>query len=525
MVQYTEASDLLRSLEDWLEQYLPADAQERKPIKEDHETNLLKLGVGCDIAEEEKKELLLYFVETSSYHAALRHDKSIIVGRKGSGKSAIYIKLLDDLSAPDSHYIITLKPESDEILRDIETSDLFSSPASKRSFFFTVWKFVIYSNLIKCISDELTSGSIHHTYNKSELDLLEFYSENKEFIHLNFFGAISEISKRKSQSPEISSPAILDQLYRTYLSPLLKIVKTYFSSINAKYIKIIILADNLDKTWDPKHELDLQSEMIHTLLEIETKVHNDLTDKQGCSVDVKEIIFLRKDTFEYILKCVSEPDKLISSSHEIDWEKYPGLLRTLIDNRFRHILDLRADEETEKKAWKEFFEYGKKHPYDVIIEIITKRPRDLIYFVSKLFESAIDKNHNKVNKEDFDEAIVNYTKFINNNLIAETKTQFPEIVDILSRLQEHHGEKIEYSKFSKIVKSCGYNKSRLGQLVESLFEKGYMIGFDDKTGEPFTELDILKHKLKERRFFFIPNKVYVIAHAKYYNIKNKKTSF
>ena len=250
-------------------------------------------------------------------------------------------------------------------------------------------------------------------------------------------------------------------------------------------------------------------------------------DKDYSKVYLKEIIFLIKDIFDYIRKNANEPDKITTMSHEINWEDYPDLLKNLINNRFKHILNLGSYEEIEDKAWKAFFDFnhkGKKHPYEVIREIITNRPRDLIYFVSCLFESAINKEHERVNKEDLNYAITNYTKFLNSNLIAETKAEFPEIEDILAKLQEHHGKKIEYGKFCKIVRNFGYDLNQIGELVKTLFDKGYMIGFDENTDKPFSDLELLKNKLKEKRWFIFKNKVYVIAHAKYYYIRDKQFS-
>jgi hypothetical protein len=47
-----------------------------------------------------------------------------------------------------------------------------------------------------------------------------------------------------------------------------------------------------------------------------------------------------------------------------------------------------------------------------------------------------------------------------------------------------------------------------------------MLGFDTATNQPFSDVEILHKKLKGKRWFFFHNKVYVIAHAKYYSIKN-----
>lgn len=527
LIQYAEINDLVDAVVNWLDKRteVPAVVKEQKIIAEEHELNLIKLGVGCDIAEEEQRELLNYFVFTSSYNSALTRQKSLLIGRKGCGKSAIYIKLLDELSKDDLNFVISLRPESDELLEDVEMSELFHSDASKRSFFFTVWKSVIYSKLAEAISQKLVKKSqYYYQCSQSEDALKDFVEKNKSFIKLNFLGVVREISKSIRGTRKIETADILQDLYRNYLGPLVKTVNNYYESINAKYYKIVILADNLDKTWDSQHGLDVQAEMIFSLLQIENKIKEELTDRSGIHVDVKEIIFLRKDIFNYIRNHSVEPDKLAMMSHEINWEDYPELLKNLIENRFKYILGLTSDEDIKNKAWEEFFAFkskNKEHPYTKIENIVTRRPRDLIYFINRLFESAINNGHSKVEDKDLDYAINSYTNFLNTNLIAETKAEFPEIAEILTKLHRHRGEKLRYNKFSTIVKSFGYNSERVDSLTNTLFKNDYMIGFDEKTGKPFSDFEILKSKLKQKRLFFFPNIVYVIAHAKHYYIRNK----
>lgn len=529
LVQYTSSNNLTDSVMGWISKELGNSKVEAKvekvEKKEEHEFNLIKLGIGCEVAEREKDGLQNYFIETASYFAALNQKKSILVGRKGSGKSAIYIKIQQELAHDKLNYIIDLKPESDELLEDVQMSKLFDSPVSKKSFFVSVWKLVIFSKLIYSIYRRIKSKPDHSTQSHDN-EIIKFVEKNEKFIKMNVFGVVSEIHTKLNKSPGKDSPEILGELYRIYLAPLINCVKNYFSSINAKYGKIVILADNLDKTWESKHDLDIQSELIITLFEIENKIKNELRDVKGQDISLRVVMFLRKDIFEYILKCVAEPDKWTTSSHEINWENYPRLLRQVIDNRFKYILDLNEDSNIED-TWKEFFDIkGKKHPFQIIEEVITKRPRDAIYFVSRLFESAINNGNQKVGDQDLKDAIEVYTNFINKNLIAETKAEYPEVLEILSKLQEHHGEKLEYKKLKKILNSIGYNSQRQDDFVATLFEKDYMVGFDTVTNSPFSDLETLRTKLKEKKYFIFPNRVYVIAHAKYYLIKHKKiTSF
>lgn len=524
LVQYSASDDLVRTAIDWLSKEVPPEARPEIKEKEVHELNLIKLGVGCEVAEQEKEGLLKYFIETAAYNAALKQEKSILVGRKGTGKSAIYIKVLNELMNNKLNYIVSLKPESDELLEDVEMSGLFQTPAAKMTFFASVWKLVIFSKLAHNIYERLMGKEAHSGYTVAEDEVIKFVEENESFIKMNVFGVVREISKRQKNKSDIKSPEILQDLYENYLNPLIKIVKGYFKSINARYYKVIILADNLDKTWDSENDLDIQSDLILSLLDIEEKIRRALVDSKDIQVDVKEIVFLRKDIFEYILKTINEPDKLTTMAYEINWEDYPELLKRVIDDRFKHILNLKNEEDIEK-AWGDFFGFKeKKHPFKVIDEITIRRPRDVIYIVSRLFESAVNKGHLKVADLDLNYAIESYTAFLNNNLIAELRAEFPEISLILAKLQEHHGKTLEYQKFDQIMVEAGYNQIKKDALVRNLFEKGYMLGFDEKTSKPFSDIGTLQKKLKERKFYFFSNRVFVIAHAKYYFIKNKKFS-
>jgi Cdc6-like AAA superfamily ATPase len=521
LTQYDSSEELITHVNNWLGKHLINEQIEKKIEKiEEHQSNLIKLGIGCEVAEYEKDGLLQYFVETSPYRSALVKEKIIVVGRKGSGKTAIYIKLLDELSKRSLNYILNIKPESNELLEDAELGGVFRNKSTQRSFFIAAWKLTIFSKLIYSIYEKLNQ-SLYADFSRTEKDLIVFVKRHEQFMNMNIFGVILEINKKiKSQEFDINSPRVLDELYKEYLSELTNILKNYFRSINTKYFKIIIIADNLDKAWDIKGELNIQSELIASLLEIDNKIKSELINKNDNQVDFQTIIFLREDIFRYILRMVNEPDKLTLMHNEINWEDYPELLKKVIENRFKYSLNLGANEDMDK-IWSEYFEIKKnRNPFEVIKSIVTPRPRDFIYFVSQLFESAINRGGEKVTDSDLDRAIMNYTNFLNENLIAETKAEYPEVDKILAKLQEYYGEKIEYKTFSKILDEFGFNQNKKKKFTKVLFESGYMLGFDNVTNQPFADIDILERKLNEKKWLVFPRKVYVIAHAKYYKIKN-----
>lgn len=178
------------------------------------------------------------------------------------------------------------------------------------------------------------------------------------------------------------------------------------------------------------------------------------------------------------------------------------------------------------KVWKEYFSFGKKDPFELIKEIIVLRPRDIIYFISKLFESAVNSDKDVIGNDEMLYAIDAYTIYLHNNLIAEMKAEYHDIEDILAKLQQKYGDNIEYSKFTEIVKSFGYGDDGIDKLLHSLLEKGYLIAVNSRSKEIISDIDRIKKLYIEKRFWFMKkNRILLIPHPEEYSVRYNKQRF
>jgi hypothetical protein len=527
LLEYYDATECVLKSTEWLnknieiKKFVPSSQAVDKEVQVDIKLNLLKLGIGCEIAEEEKNDLLSYFIEVDAYKKALERRQSIFVGRKGTGKSAIFIKLESDLDDITNNYNIILKPDSEELLENIELSDLYRSDRSKKSFFYTIWKYIFYSKLFISIYKKIEKNQVILSQELQD-KYLDFYCNNQKLLELNFYGAIKEINKMFEGKSLVDDPSVLEIFYKKIMNELQELVKEYFS--DKKYFTINILADNLDKTWNANYDLTIQSEMILTLLEFSGKLEQDIVVKQTSKPKVNTVIFLRKDIFDYIRKLAREPDKLAIRSFEIDWVAHPNLLKKMIEKRFEYVLNISP--ESAEKIWKDYFSIGKMHAFDVIKGIVVLRPRDIIYFMSKMFESAVNNDNEVVKNSDMDYAIEAYTYFLHNNLIAEMKAEHPKIEEILSKLQHNYGDSIEYTKFRTTVSEFNYNENGIDYLLQSLLDKGYMLGVNERNKEVIYNLDVIKKLFYEKRYwFFKANRIILIPHPDEYFLKYKKFDF
>ncbi|MBL7215819.1 MAG: hypothetical protein ISS71_09095 [Phycisphaerae bacterium] len=84
MIQYQDSGQLIEEVEKLLDEKYPTPpkvdetGEDIKYEEKEQEFNLLKLGVGCEIAEHEREKLLDYFVPTFSYDKAKEARSTII---------------------------------------------------------------------------------------------------------------------------------------------------------------------------------------------------------------------------------------------------------------------------------------------------------------------------------------------------------------------------------------------------------------------------------------------------------------
>ncbi|AFM12142.1 P-loop ATPase, Sll1717 family [Turneriella parva] len=510
LYQYTDSNDLILDVDPWLNQLLQPSAERTTqiiPQEHEHELNLIKLGIGDDVAENEQDKLIYYFAENAAYNAAINMSKVIISGPKGSGKTAINIILHNHLKEDDNNLIVNIKPDPDELEENISIAELFKE-ASRKSFFYTVWKLIIFSRLLIFLSNK-TQAKTTDQNSTEELNLLDFAKKNKDIVNLSFLALLKHVLRGGHTSHRSIEPNSLETLHRTFLSPLVLILNQYFKSKKSKYYRIIIIADNLDRTWDTDHRFDYQAEMINSLIDMSNKVRDELNLPGEMKLEIKNIIFLRTDILEYLRKYSNEKGKFRTLCHEINWGLYPNLLKTIIEKRFAFTLNLPEGHDP-FEIWSKYFHFGNgDHPYNQIFNIIYKKPRDIIYFIRTLFVKAIDNGHRSILDADVVYAIKEYMYFVRDNLVDETIADCSEMNDLLYELTPYEGTLIGLAKFRNIAKKAKCAESRSDHLLKILIEKEFIQCYDENA-ESIIGLDVLmKNSASPIRRYFGNNRVII----------------
>jgi hypothetical protein len=90
---------------------------ELEPVIPESKSFLARLNLGASAAENEMADLGEYYIETDEYRRALRGEVQIVTGRKGSGKTALFVQLRDNLRRHPTWIILDLKPEGYQLLK------------------------------------------------------------------------------------------------------------------------------------------------------------------------------------------------------------------------------------------------------------------------------------------------------------------------------------------------------------------------------------------------------------------------
>ena len=69
------------------------------------------------MAENEFQTLEQYFVETDQYQRTLRGEVNLVVGRKGTGKTALFSQARNRIRRDRQNIVVDLKPEGYQLIK------------------------------------------------------------------------------------------------------------------------------------------------------------------------------------------------------------------------------------------------------------------------------------------------------------------------------------------------------------------------------------------------------------------------
>ena len=434
LVRIHETAESCRqSVSKWLDEVgekLPRRRPRRSQQASPTTWDLRHISLGQHVAEHERDELDNYFVETSPYLAALEGPTTILIGRRGTGKTAILYAIKAELERSTRNHVTVLNPvgyELEGLIRVLQETSAFS----ERGFLIeSLWKYLIYSEIALSVEEALTARPVYRISTDAETEFLDYCDTNADIIRLPFSArldnavrslyGIGEATDAIEQRSRIS-----EHLHGT----LLRDLRRHLGAVLPDDGELSILIDNLDGPWEPGANVEQLSELIGGLLNVVQDIPRDLARfTHGLSpVDSKVTVLLRSDIFAFVQPLVAEQDKL--PIERVVWNDEDLLRRVLL----QRLLQNAPNQMSDSDVWEQLFPKSVVgiSPEDFIFQTILPRPRDVIYIVKAAIGDAINRQHESVYPEDLLSAREQYSEFAFKSVLAEDDPQRRKLEAVL----------------------------------------------------------------------------------------------
>ncbi len=362
---------------------------------------LARIDLGDVAAENEILALRKYFVRTPQFQETMQGHARLVVGRKGSGKTAIFYSVRDYIKS-NSVLVLDLKPEGHQFTRLRETVLSQLSEGMQSHTLTAFWTYILLIELARKLLEE--NERTGHGYRDDEAikqyeALAKAYSGSANAVENNLFARdfserLMDVVERivegfpKDSSYATKGSAITNLIYRADIHYLHKLVAENLES----WDEVWLLIDNLDKGWPTMGAKASDVEILKSLLEASRNLQRTLQKKQ---IEFRSVVFIRKDIHDLLV--AHTPDRGKDPVANLDWSD-AEMLKTLLLMRF-HNADVKGNFE---EVWPMLFDphVEGESSFQYILARTFKRPRDLLNFVRKSVQVAVSRGHRRVEADD-----------------------------------------------------------------------------------------------------------------------------
>jgi hypothetical protein len=438
---YDTAKAAVDHLDAWLDQQAPAigasGGTSRSSSAVELATELRGLHLGEYVAENEAEALVEnYFVETAAYREAIAGTHAIFVGRKGSGKTANFLKLSQELGEKRDVLVVVIKPPAYELQGLLELFEQFSERDTKGYLIESLWKFLLLTEVAIAALREFDKGDVRAWHDSAEdFESLRVLGQRYPKIFESEFAirleqCVTELldkgrSLEGNRTKEETRKAVSEVLHQGVIRDL----KVALGSGLLRKKRVAILVDNLDKAWDKEANIPELGRFLLGLLTAAGRLPSELRVQNSRlkGVDCSLAVFLRSDIFYKVMRdAAPEPDKI--RFHKLSWNDRSLLLRVIDERLIASRHGASADQ-----IWRRCFcrevrglplkEYIAKH--------IIARPRDIVFLIKAAVEIALNRNHGIVQADDIIDAEKQYSQYAFESILVENGISVSTLENVL----------------------------------------------------------------------------------------------
>ena len=378
---------------------------------------LESIDLGDVAAENEIFALTNYFVKTPQFQQTRQGHSRLVVGRKGSGKSALFYGVRNQLIPQRNIITVDLKPEGHQFIKLREKVLINLSEGMKLHVLTAFWYYLLLLEITNKIIENERKTAFQNENSIRRFEEIETLYKDHSQSEGDFSERLMSLVDRvidnfpDSTSTDLKDSDITNAIYNKEINGLFKILKEHLQNFK----EIWILFDNIDKGF-PTHGVEKEDILIlRSLLEASRKIQNYF---QKFNLDGTSTVFIRRDVYDLLID--ETPDRGKEQFVNLDWSDIE-LLKELLLKRFRY----QAPELTGnfEDVWANLFEVhvAGENSFQYIINRTFLRPRDVLNFVRKCIQIAVSRGHERVIPDDILSAEQQFSEDMLNELRYEIR--------------------------------------------------------------------------------------------------------
>lgn len=365
-------------------------------------------------AENDLEMLKSAFYETPDYRTLVEsNDKVIVIGRRGTGKSALTYKLEEAWkSGSKKAWVFKLSPTEDQVIGIKPLLKIFSSYELIKAATRICWEASICLELLGAFSN-------NYKFQKCKSNI-----EGKRVIRENFqrnkniaYTARQLLQKciNNNSGPE-SVLAEMNEILEIDL--IKKCIKEFFMQTN---ISVKILIDCLDEGYNPDTlGIAHTSGILQAVLNVNSAYEN-----------IRPLVFIRDNMFRAVSK--RDPDytrNMEGASLRLHWGENELIHMVAFRLKLAFLIELESD----IKIWNQctIGSLQDRSGFKSCLRMTLYRPRDIIALLNQAFYLASRENRSRISKEDIENTSREISQTRLDDLIKEYEVIFPAIEDVVA---------------------------------------------------------------------------------------------
>jgi len=380
--------------------------------------DLSRLSFGAPAAERDiGVGLGDYFFESEAYQRMAARQKVIVLGNRGTGKSAIF-KVFAERARRTGTLVLELRPEdySYELFSSVLRPEREGSWA-KHGAFASAWKYLILVLVMKEVTKHgptVKTGASARIYAYLR-DHHQGTQDNPISVLVSY---VKRIEGFKIGTYEASlKTRELTKLYRLEeLEPLIPCLQELVEKR-----KVAVLVDELDKGWDSSEDAKA---FVAGLFQASVSL-NEL------SPNVTVYVSLRQELYDSIPSLYDDAQKYRDIIETIRWDE-PSLL-TVVSRRIRYsVPELKDSDDTAcwSTVFAETLQYRKTKSFNYMIDRTLYRPREIIQFCTDALEESRKLGVVPIDYGVLSRAELDYSNTREKDIAAEYRFQLPGLESI-----------------------------------------------------------------------------------------------